>query len=87
MANTRHTVDQILHLADPIFDQEASDEHVENAVSAIEKLVDDTVTEKTEDLRAALAAMLKNHRYRFSIDGRCWCEACQTAERLVGGKN
>lgn len=85
--NTRLTVDRIIDLADPIFSDSSSEESVEGAVTAIEKLVDDAVTQRTEALRGALMAMLRNHSYRFPINGRCYCDACQVAEGLVGGNN
>ena len=87
MSDTQFAVDRILDLADPIFRLDSTDESVANAVIAIEKIVDDTVAERTEQLRGALAEMLGMHGRRFRIDGRCRCPACFRAEELLGGCN
>jgi hypothetical protein len=81
------TVGRILDLTDAIYAEDSTDEAAQAATSAIQKLIDEAVLSETEELRGALAAMLRNHRYRFPLSGPCSCDACQLAENLLGGNN
>jgi hypothetical protein len=83
----RIAAEQIIDLCDPIFAENSTDDQADEAVSAIVDLINKTVTHETEELRAALDAMVRNHRYRFPLSGICHCDACQQASTLVNGSN
>ena len=83
----RLTAERIIDLCDPIFAEHPSDAEVDQAVHKIVDVISETVTGETEDLRAALGAMVKSHRYRFPLNGICHCEACQQATSLINSKN
>lgn len=80
-------LESIIALCAPVYDDDSGFDEVSRAMATIQSLLDELLTSKTEALRGALTAMVNAHHRRTAVSGRCGCNACMTAVRLLESGN
>lgn len=91
MSKARSIIEKLLEHADVLYDEDVTDEDVVAAVAKMTAIINEAIASHvaagTEKLRGALDDMLRSHNRRFSLNGRCGCDACKSAVALVNNQN
>lgn len=85
--STEWPVESIVSLCEAIFQPDATEVEVGDAMRAVQALLEELIDDRTEHLRGALINMVNAHHKRSALSGNCACKACLNAVEVLSGQN